>query len=216
MRKRHPNPKRVKIHRNYTVEEVADLFPVHKNTVRTWIKTGLPVCDKRRPVLILGHELAEFLRARRTRNKQKCQPGELYCLKCRSVKVPAENMVDYTPQTDLVGNIVAIYPDCRTTMNKRVSRSKLDDLVGKIDITFPQALRHIGETAKAIKTRVKNGDLKSPFSSRDVWRPGWTGLDRESAKKGLALLLDFGHLTQETVQTGGRPATLYHTVEVEV
>ena len=36
------NPRRVKVHRNYTVEEVAKLFQVHKNTVRDWLKVGLP------------------------------------------------------------------------------------------------------------------------------------------------------------------------------
>jgi len=32
------NPNLAKIHRNYTVEEVALLFSVHKNTVRSWVK----------------------------------------------------------------------------------------------------------------------------------------------------------------------------------
>jgi transposase len=36
-----PNPNLAKIHRNYTVEEVANLFSVHKNTVRLWVKDGL-------------------------------------------------------------------------------------------------------------------------------------------------------------------------------
>ena len=36
------NPRRVKIHRCYTVEEVAKLFGAHKNTVRGWLKAGLP------------------------------------------------------------------------------------------------------------------------------------------------------------------------------
>ena len=34
MRKRHPNHRLVKIHRSYTVEEIAELFAIHKNTVR--------------------------------------------------------------------------------------------------------------------------------------------------------------------------------------
>ena len=33
MAKRHPNHRQVKIHRNYTVEEIASLFGIHKNTV---------------------------------------------------------------------------------------------------------------------------------------------------------------------------------------
>ena len=54
------NPNLAKMHRNYTVEEVASLFGVHKNSVRAWIKAGLPVCDARRPVLILGLDLRDY------------------------------------------------------------------------------------------------------------------------------------------------------------
>ena len=54
------NPNLAKIHRNYSVGEAAALLGVHKNTVRNWIKNGLPLCDDRRPALILGAELREF------------------------------------------------------------------------------------------------------------------------------------------------------------
>ncbi len=54
MSKRHPNPRLVKIHRSYTVEETATVCGVHRNTVRQWIKTGLPTLDARRPVLMQG------------------------------------------------------------------------------------------------------------------------------------------------------------------
>ena len=61
MKKRHPNHRLVKIHRNYTVEEIADLFGIHKNTVRGWVKVGLAISDDKRPMLILGHDLVAFL-----------------------------------------------------------------------------------------------------------------------------------------------------------
>jgi len=43
-------------YRNYTVEEIAKLFGVHRNTVRQWVKQGLPTSDRKRPMLILGRE----------------------------------------------------------------------------------------------------------------------------------------------------------------
>jgi len=49
MGKRLPNPRLVKIHRNYTIEGIAALLDVHKNTVANWIKQGLPICGKNRP-----------------------------------------------------------------------------------------------------------------------------------------------------------------------
>ena len=80
MRKRHPNPRLAKIHRNYTVDEIASLFGVHKNSVRNWVNGGLPISDDRRPMLILGRDLVAFLHARRVKNKRPCQPGEILSL----------------------------------------------------------------------------------------------------------------------------------------
>ena len=74
MKKRHPNHRLVKIHRNYTVEDIANLFGIHKNTVRRWIKDGLATIDDKRPMLILGHVLVAFLQSRRAKNKQPCKP----------------------------------------------------------------------------------------------------------------------------------------------
>jgi excisionase family DNA binding protein len=143
MGKRHPNPRRVKIHRSYTVEEVARLLEVHKNTVRQWIKRGLPTLEDRRPKLILGPDLAAFLKAKRTKNKKKCKPGEMYCLRCRVPKHPALNMAEYQPKTETLGNLFGICPDCGAGMNRNVNPAKLDQIRGKLEITFPQGIRRI-------------------------------------------------------------------------
>lgn len=146
-RKRHPNPRLVKIHRNYTVEEAAALLDVHRNTVREWVKRGLPTNDDRRPMLILGRDLAAFLHARRANNKQTCQPGEIYCVRCRAPKAPAGDMADYEPVTETLGNLIAICSSCETIIYRRVNLTKLGQIRGKLDITMPQALPHIGESA---------------------------------------------------------------------
>jgi hypothetical protein len=156
MAKRHPNHHLVKIHRSYTVEEIADLFDIHKNTVRMWVKAGLPTCDTKRPMLILGCDLAGFLLARRAKNKKSCRPGEIYCVRCRAPKAPAGEMADCQPVTEKIGNLVAICPDCGCMMNRRVSMAKLAHVRGKLDIAFPQAPQRVSESYKASA----NSDLK--------------------------------------------------------
>ena len=52
------------------------------------------------------------------------------------------------PVTVTLGNLVAICSDCETMMYRRVSLAKLQHVRGKWDITMPQALEHIGESAQ--------------------------------------------------------------------
>jgi hypothetical protein len=113
MASRQPNYRLVKIHRNYVVEEIATLLIVHRNTVREWIKRGLPTTDSRRPLLIRGCDLAAFLLARRAKSKQPCRPGEIYCVRCRVPRAPAGGMTDYVPLAGTFGNLIGICPDCK-------------------------------------------------------------------------------------------------------
>jgi len=148
MPKRRPNYRLVKIHRSYTVEEAACLFDVHKNTVREWTKAGLPVLDERRPMLILGQDLATFLQARRTKNKRACQPGEMYCVRCRAPKIPAGGMAACLPLNPSVGHLTAICPGCFCMMNQRISMAKLELLRTKLEITFLQAPDRVSNTTE--------------------------------------------------------------------
>jgi hypothetical protein len=138
MGKRHSNPRLVKIHRSYTVEEVAKLLGKHKNTVRNWIKNGLATIDEKRPLLILGHDLVEFIKKRRAKNKQSCKPGQLYCVRCRVPKFPAGDFAEYSPVTEKFGNLIAICPDCDSIMNRLVSLARIKEVCGNLDVTFPK------------------------------------------------------------------------------
>ena len=150
------NPNLAKIHRNYTVEEVALLFGVHKNTVRIWIKKGLPINDDKRPVLILGCELRDFIHAKRTKNKQKCKPFELYCLRCKLPQHPAGNMVEYEAISSSKGRLIAICPGCGGIINKYTSLAKLTQIQDKLDITMPKTLERINKSDELLL----NSDFK--------------------------------------------------------
>ena len=146
MGRRHPNHRLVKIHFTYTVEQVASMFGVHKNTVRAWLRQGLPTIDQRRPALIHGPALVAFLRDRRERAKRSCSSGQIYCVKCRVPREPAGDMADYIPITATSGNLRGICPACDTIIHRRVSWAKLDQIRGRLEVTIPQAQLHIGDS----------------------------------------------------------------------
>lgn len=143
--RRRPNPGRVKIHRNYTVAEIASLFGVHRNTVRNWIRQGLPVIDGPGQTLIYGRDLRTFLEERRQNARRPCPPGHLFCVKCRAPKIPVGKMVDYLPSTGTLGTLRGICPGCESLIHRRASLAKLNAIRADLDITFPKAEARIGE-----------------------------------------------------------------------
>lgn len=154
-----PNPRLAKIHRSYTVEEIATLYGVHRNTVRAWIARGLPTVDTRRPVLVLGSHLAAFLQARRTANKRPCGLSEIYCLRCREPRQPAGGGVRYHPLTLTQGSLVGLCGSCGAGLNRRVSLAKLPLFSGVLAVTLPQAQEHIDESPQP--------SLNSDFKQED-------------------------------------------------
>lgn len=149
------------------MEEIARFFSKHKNTVRAWVKAGLPTSDRKRLILILDRELAAFPQARRLKNKRPCQPGEMYCFRCRAPKMPAGDMADYLPETEKLGMLKGFCPDCDCMMNRRVSMARLEQVRGKLDITFPQAQRRVSESNQPSV----NSDLDGK-ESHDETQPG--------------------------------------------
>jgi hypothetical protein len=137
------NPRRVKLHRNNTLEDVAMLFNLHKNTVRGWLKSGLETIDTRRPTLVHGRKLSAFLHARRQFALQRCRPGQFYCLRCRAPKEPASRKADYVPITSSSGNLKGRCPDCGSRICRRVALRKLAASAGDLQVQLPQAQQRI-------------------------------------------------------------------------
>lgn len=147
MAKRLYNPRLAKTHRSYKVSEAADLYSVHRNTVRKWIKDGLEVCGDQKPFLIRGPSLRDFHARNRANNKQPCKPGEMYCMRCRVPRMPALDMAEYLPMTATGGNLIALCSSCEGWMYRRVSLAKLPRMMTILDITVPVELRHINKSS---------------------------------------------------------------------
>jgi Helix-turn-helix domain len=143
---RRPDRRRLKLLRSYTIEEVARTLEVHRNTVRHWIKAGLRVIDDKRPILMLGSDLAEFLLRRRNARRQPCQAGQMFCLRCRRPQEPAGRMADFVASSATSGTLVGICPACNGLMYRRVSVARLSDVVGALDVHMTQAQPRLEDT----------------------------------------------------------------------
>jgi len=141
MARRH-NVRRVKIHRSYSISEAAKLLGVHKLTISRWIERGLPIIEQKRPFLIHGSDLRNFLTAQQPR-KQPCRAGEIYCVRCRLPKRPAGDMADYIPKTPTTGLLTGICPKCDLLVHRVANVTTLASVCGDLNVTHqspPQRL----------------------------------------------------------------------------
>ena len=145
MKKYRPNFRLVKTHLNYEVREAARLLGTHPNTVLRWVRDGLPLIDNKRPFRIHGQDLFDFLKARRSKNKQTCKFWEIFCLSCRSPRTPAGDMADYQPSTPNLGCLIGICPHCGKLIYRSVNPVQLEKIRSKLEIRFTMRSRHIVE-----------------------------------------------------------------------
>jgi Helix-turn-helix domain len=158
---RYPSLRRIKIHRNYSIEEFARILKVHKNTARRWTKIGLSaIDDKSRPKLYLGTELHRFLRERRVQTRRPCPPGHMFCFRCREPKAPVHGEADLLPLTAEMASLCGIC-QCGTLMYRRVSKRTLRLALDSLTVTIPKARSSIGE----IPFPILNGDLSEKWKA---------------------------------------------------
>lgn len=152
MAARRAYPQQVKLHRSYSVPELAKRLGVHKNTVRLWQRDGLKPIDTTLPALFQGATVRTFLAKRNASRKMPCEPGTLFCFRCRTPRQPALGMVDYSALTATSGNLRALCEVCGGVMHQRIRRA---DLAAKLP-GLPVQIREA-------PTRISGGS--SPFDN---------------------------------------------------
>jgi hypothetical protein len=141
--------RRVKLHHSYTIGELSALIGSHKHTISRWIAAGLKTTDAKRPLLIHGADFRAFMKAREP-VKQRCQPGEFYCLPCRAPRRPALNMADYHPRTPLRGQLSAICSGCGRMIYRATTLAKLTQIRRELDVAFPKAQQRLDDSASVL------------------------------------------------------------------
>lgn len=141
MLKRKPKSdlRKIRLSRCYSIQEVAKLLGIDVNTVRTWIRLGLPVLESEKPILIPGDGLKNWLKVRAAARKQKCLPDEVYCLRCRRPRKAKTGSVVIAPRNSKTVVVQARCATCDARMNKTGSLAKISE----IQISF--GLKTVGQ-----------------------------------------------------------------------
>lgn len=130
---------RVKLHRTYTVPELAKCCGVHKNTVRNWMAKGLDPIGGGRPILFDGATVRTFLAKHKASRKRPCPPGTFYCFRCRQPRPPALGMVEIIASNAQTGNLQALCSTCETPMHRRVGLKAIPAAMPNLDVQIREA-----------------------------------------------------------------------------
>lgn len=144
------NTNRIRRQLSYSIQEIGELLDVHKNTVRGWLRDGLPKTDDRKPYLIHGDDLRKFLNDRQKSRLRKCRVDEFYCLRCRTQRRSIGNLVDVRPRNAKTVMLSGICEVCETALNKVQSRKRLPEIVAAFDIPERQQAELFGPSTPSL------------------------------------------------------------------
>ena len=136
-KKRSYNTRLIKRDYSYFVWEIAELFDLHPNAVRRWLKAGLIALDDRRPILIHGADLIDFLDMRQASRKQKCAADELFCLRCRRPRHPRFGRVKLEFRSETRLDLSGVCVDCGARMHRAGSVARLKEYQATLSIEMP-------------------------------------------------------------------------------
>ncbi len=142
------DPRRIKIHLSYTVEDLAGLLACHKQTVRNWLKQGLAsLNDGKRPLLIQGGVARAYLETRRRETKRRCKTDELYCLSCREPRAADKGRLRLEKHDRAPAMLSGFCSHCGNRMFKRVSAGAVADLQSQIEREAQEGTRTLKQAA---------------------------------------------------------------------
>lgn len=139
--------RKVKRHHSYTIDEAARTIGASKGTVRRWLDKGLPAIRDRKPFLILGQDLTDYM-ADKTRSKRSCPPGTCFCVKCREAREPAGGMAEFVPINIMSGNLRALCPECGSLMHRRTSIAQFEAIRTTLDVAIVEPLPRLTDSSQ--------------------------------------------------------------------
>jgi len=118
------NPMAIKASLTYEVGEAAAALGKSVATIRNWKKDGLRVMSEKKPLLFLGQDLRDYIRAKSQKSKTTLSPGQLYCLSCRTAQKPRDMVVEVLPNNTQTDRLKGVCNACGGVASRIISKTK--------------------------------------------------------------------------------------------
>ena len=157
MPKRKYQLNRIKTRRCYTIEDIAEKLEVDKRTVLNWFKSGLIILVKKRPYLIYGGHLIDFLKEQKRNWKIPIGPGEFLCTICRCGRKGLPTSIEYEKPNKLIGvcevcgSDMFLFSPKKPRKCVRRKRSKKIIITEQLPLLFGNVQRSVNFTFKEVK-----------------------------------------------------------------
>lgn len=107
---------------SYTIKEMSGCLKINEKTCLRWIEKGLPIVSGgKRPILILGSDIKDFLRRKDSKKKIKLKRNEFYCLKCKAARNAKRGSIK-----ELKNRKTALCRVCNGKMSRTIQVSQKD------------------------------------------------------------------------------------------
>ena len=109
------NPQKIYGHESYTIKEIVEILGVSGKTCLCWINQGLKtVPGGKKPILIHGNNLKDFIRQKNSKKKIKLKRNEFYCLGCKKPRCAKRGTL-----TESWDSKKGICPVCNSKMSRK-------------------------------------------------------------------------------------------------
>ncbi|MCP9482670.1 tyrosine-type recombinase/integrase [Shimia sp. CNT1-13L.2] len=192
---------RPKKHWVYSVDQVQELYSVHRNTITNWVRSGLRATGGTGPQLFRGAELARFHVERLERTHKQLRPGEFKCVKCKAAVFPEIGKVTIDKTSDAKWMARSVCPDCSGIMLKLLGETEHDFILSHKKHNTSLVPRDETETRiPAGVVKIDGGDVSNWCSLNDrilfEWLKYATKYDGKSTDAHLRAIREFEALLQ--------------------
>ena len=122
------NYKLIESNRSYSTEKIKKLIGIHEQTIREWVNQNNLECVSKKPILIYGAVLKEFIKNRNESHKKTLNFNEFKCLKCKAISIPKDNQISIYHNKNSSIRATGVCQNCDNEFSKVFKKNSIEQL----------------------------------------------------------------------------------------